>query len=380
MGSPESSGRAQFDIGAIVRQHRGELERKVILTCAQRRVLSCIERCRTAELGGHVEVCRACGYQHPVYNSCCNRHCPKCQFAAQERWICARSARVLPTKHFHVVFTLPCELRSLAKYRPKNVFGALFAAARATLLELGESRLQATLGVTLVLHTWTRDLRFHPHVHVLVTAGGLSLDQTRWVDASSGYLFPVVVMGQLLRGKMLDALRSLHRAGGLEGFEAFRDPQGFDRLMARIAAKSWVVYAKKPFKRVEHVIKYLGRYTHRVGIANSRIVDASEHAVTFRTKNGATVSLAPHEFLQRFVQHVLPDGFKKIRHAGLYAGASVSRLAQAFEHCAAPPSRAAEPGTSAPLMSIVSQNVARCPRCGTELLSIAGEAFRRDTS
>jgi hypothetical protein len=161
VGSPASSGRARFDIGAIIRQHRGELEHKVAQTCAQRRVLSCVERCRTAELGGHVEVCRACGYQHPVYNSFCNRHCPKCQYVAQERWIRARSARVLPTKHFHVVFTLPSELRGLAKYRPKSVFAALFAAARGTLLELGESRLHATPGITLVLHTWTRDLRFH---------------------------------------------------------------------------------------------------------------------------------------------------------------------------------------------------------------------------
>src|SRR4051812_37169917 len=154
MGSPALSGRAPFDIADIVRQHRDELERQVALTAAQRRVLTCIEHCRTAALGGHVEVCCACGYEHPRYNSCCNRHCPKCQYAAQERWIHARTDRVLPTKHFHVVFTMPSELRALTKYKPKLVLSALFEAARDTLLELGEARLHATLGVTAVLHTW----------------------------------------------------------------------------------------------------------------------------------------------------------------------------------------------------------------------------------
>jgi putative transposase/transposase-like zinc-binding protein len=394
MGSPALSGRAPFDIADIVRQHRDELERRVALTAAQRRVLTCIERCRTAALGGHVEVCCACGYEHPRYNSCCNRHCPKCQYAAQERWIRARTDRVLPTKHFHVVFTMPSELRALTKYKPKLVLSALFEAARDTLLELGESRLHATLGVTAVLHTWTRDLRLHPHVHALVTAGGLALDQSRWVPTSSKYLFPVKVMGKLLRGKLLDSLRHLHRAGKLEGFDDFRDPRGFDLLMQRLATKSWLVYAKRPFNHIDHVIKYLGRYTHRVGIANSRLVDVSDRAITFRTKNGATATLHPVEFLRRFVQHVLPDGFKKIRHAGLYAGANVdSKLARAAELCAAKAvqpaadDRQSDPSQSdswqAALTQLAGCDVTRCPRCGGELVAqplLVAEPNRRDTS
>jgi hypothetical protein len=289
---------------------------------------------------------------------------------------------------------MPSELRALTKYKPKLVLSALFEAARDTLLELGESRLHATLGVTAVLHTWTRDLRFHPHVHALVTAGGLALDQSRWVPTSSKYLFPVKVMGKLLRGKLLDSLRHLHRAGKLEGFDDFRDPRGFDLLMQRLATKSWLVYAKRPFNHVEHVIKYLGRYTHRVGIANSRLVDVSDRAITFRTKNGATATLHPVEFLRRFVQHVLPDGFKKIRHAGLYAGANVdSKLARAAEFCAAKAvqpaadDRQSDPSQSdswqAALTQLAGCDVTRCPRCGGELVAqplLVAEPNRRDTS
>jgi hypothetical protein len=330
VSSPPSERRPRFDIADIVREHRAALEAEYVLTLEQRRVLSAIALCRTVALGGHVDVCRQCGHEHPAYNSCRNRHCPKCQVRAQEQWIRARSERVLPVKHFHVVFTLPSELRALAMYRPRPMFSALFAAAHETLLELGASRLGVTLGITSVLHTWTRDLRFHPHLHALVTAGGLSLDGSRWINASAKYLFPVEVMGTLLRGKVMDALRNLHVRGELDGFEDFRDPQGFDRLMTRLAKTSWVVYAKRPFKRVEHVLKYLGRYTHRVGITNSRFVDVRRDAVTFRTKEGKTTTLRPVEFLRRFVQHVLPDGLKKIRHCGLYASANVeTKLAQA---------------------------------------------------
>jgi hypothetical protein len=274
---------------------------------------------------------------------------------------------------------MPSELRALTKYKPKLVLGALFDAVRDTLLELGESRFRATLGVTAVLHTWTRDLRFHPHIHALVTAGGLALDQTRWVPASSKYLFPVKVMGALLRGKILDSLRHIQRAGEFEGFDDFRDPLGFDRLMQRLTAKSWLVYAKRPFNHVEHVIKYLGRYTHRVGIANSRLVEVSDRAVTFRTKNGATATLHPVEFLRRFVQHVLPDRFKKIRHTGLYAGANVgNKLICAAALCAVGSNRpstdnhldpSAAASWQATLMLLAGRDVTRCPHCGGDLVA-----------
>lgn len=366
---PASAGRPRYDIADIVRQHRDALEAEVHLTLAQRRVLSAIGLCRTAALGGHVDVCRACGYEHPSYNSCRNRHCPKCQALAQERWITARSERLLDVPHFHVVFTLPGELRALARYRPRELFDALFTAASETLLDLGDSRLGARPGVTAVLHTWTRDLRFHPHVHAIVTAGGLDTDAARWTASSTRYLFPVQVMGELLRGKMLDALRRLHAAGTFSGFEAFADPEGFERLMARLAHLRWHVYAKKPFHKALQVLRYLGRYTHRVAISSSRLVAVTDDAVTFRTKNGKTVTLTPVEFLQRFVQHVLPDGLHKIRHYGLYAGVNAAKLAVARSTISCgrdTPARVDVTPLSWPelLLAVTGRDVTRCPRCG----------------
>lgn len=367
---PVPAGRPRFDIADIVRQHRAALEADVHLTLAQRKVLSAMALCRTAALGGHVDTCRSCGFERPAYNSCRNRHCPKCQALRQERWIAARTERLLPARHFHVVFTLPNELRRIGKWYPRELFGALFAAASETLLELGESKLSATLGVTMVLHTWTRDLRFHPHVHALVTAGGLASDGSRWVPSGRKYLFPVEVMGTLLRGKMMAALRRLHAHGTFENFEDFADPQAFDRLMGKLARTKWVVYAKEPFKRVDHVLKYLGRYTHRVGIANSRLVLVCDDAVIFRTKNGNSLRLTPVEFLRRFVQHVLPDGFHKIRHYGLYAGASDNARGQALERLAPSTSTSTAATTNAgpswpdELHELTGNDVRHCPRCG----------------
>jgi hypothetical protein len=361
-------GRQRFDIADIVRAHRSELEARVGLSCAQRRVLSAIELCRTAALGGHVDVCRSCDFERPAYNSCRNRHCPKCQALRQERWIAARAERLLPVPHFHAVFTLPSELRALGKRYPREILGALFAAASECLLELGESRLGGLLGVTMVLHTWTRDLRFHPHVHALVTAGSLANDGARWVPSSKKYLFPVEVMGQLLRGKMLDALRRLEAEGAFSRFTDFADPEAFDQLMRSLSQKKWVVYAKKPFRRVEHVLAYLGRYTHRVGIANSRLVDVSDDTVVFRTKNGKAVSLEPVDFLRRFVQHVLPDGFHKIRHYGLYSGAATTARQQALDGLTSKTSALAPSATdtlswSEQLRQLTGHDVEHCPCC-----------------
>jgi len=321
---PAPAGRPRFDIADTVQRHRAALEAETCLSPAQRRVLSAVERCRTAALGGHVDVCRSCGHEHPAYNSCRDRHCPKCQALRQEQWIAARAERLLPARHFHVVFTLPGELRPLAKAMPRAVFDALFAAASGTLLDLGASRLGATLGVTMVLHTWTRDLRYHPHVHALVTAGGLAHDDARWIRCGHDYLFPVAMMGAVFRGKMMERLRHLHEQGALAAFDEFRDPEAFDRLMARLARTPWVVYAKKPFRRADHVLRYLGRYTHRVAISSSRITAVTDDAVTFRTKKGKSETLHPVEFVRRFIQHVLPDRFHKIRHFGLYAGAAIA--------------------------------------------------------
>ena len=382
MGScPASAGRPRFDIADIVRQHRAELEAEQWLSVTERRVLTAIERCRTAALGGHVEVCRSCGHEQPAYNSCRNRHCPKCQCLAQERWIAARAERLLPVGHFHVVFTVPSELRSLCRLAPRVLFEALFRSASDTLLELGQSHLGGSLGVTMVLHTWTRDLRFHPHVHAIVTAGG--------VDASGGwhptkeFLFHVEVMGQLLRGKMLEQLRRLQRNGAALGRPAeSEDPEAFDRLMARLAKTRWVVYAKRPFRRIEHVLGYLGRYTHRVAISNSRLVNVSASAVVFRTKEGKLHSIAPVAFLRRFIQHVLPDGFKKIRHYGLYASGADDKLVVARARLAsvgtsAPEVRAPAPSWQQLLRELTGRDADRCPRCGA---AIERRAIDRQTA
>jgi hypothetical protein len=258
--------------------------------------------CRTAALGGHLDVCNRCGDARPSYNSCRNRHCPKCQALAQERWIAARQQRVLPTAHFHVVFTVPSELHALVAYRRRELLSALMRTAADTLLELGHSRLNATLGVTAVLHTWTRDLRFHPHVHCVVTAGGLSLKANEgWSASRRNYLFPVKVMGLLFRGEFLAEVRSLYRARHLEAFGNFSDPQGYDRLMQRLSTKAWNVYCKQPFGTADHVFRYLGRYTHRTGIANSRILRADDDGVTFRTRDSKTTTLHPTAFLERLL-------------------------------------------------------------------------------
>ena len=380
-----ASRRSGLELADIVRAHGDSFRRTHALTPGQAAALRDIERCRTAALGGHLESCESCGYEHPVYNSCRNRHCPKCQCLAAEKWIAARKARVLPTRHFHVVFTLPAELRALARYRPALVYDLLFAASAATLQELArdERHLGAELGITSVLHTWKRDLGFHPHVHCIVTGGGLSLDGARWVRSRKDFLFPVLVMGEVFRGKMLDGLRRAHARGEFKGFDDFEDPEGFDRLMTKLARmrddsrkkKRWIVYAKKAFRHAEHVFEYLGRYTHRVGIANSRLVSLVDGQVTFRTKDGMTVTLAAHDFLARFVAHVLPRGFVKIRHYGLLAAGNVNdKLVRAREVLTArarPVATDAAPSTWAErLQTLTGRDVRRCPRCGAPMRAL----------
>jgi len=317
---PAKTGQARYDIADLVRAHRAELESQQPLTCGQKRVLTDLGQCRTPALGGHVDRCPSCGFEHPSYNSCRNRHCPKCQALAQERWIAKRAERLLDVGHFHVVFTLPGELRFLAQLAPREVFKALFRAAADTLLELGQTRLDATLGATLVLHTWTRKLTFHPHVHAIVTAGGLARDGTRFCRSGRRYLFPVKgVMSPVFRGKFLALLSEAYAAGAFAHVDRLRDPSAYGRLVAKVGKLCWNVYAKAPLASVAHVVAYLGRYTHRVGIANSRLLEVTDTRVVFRTRGDDTETVTPVEFLRRFVQHVLPEGFHKIRHVGLYA-------------------------------------------------------------
>jgi hypothetical protein len=355
-------GRTAFDIADIVRLHREALEAIQPLSSEQGRALSAIALCRTAALGGHRNFCFECGWEEedPSYNSCRNRNCPKCQALAQERWITARSRAILPLDHYHGVFTLPEDLRPLARRVSREIYGALFRCTVAALQEMAEARLGVRLGLTLVLHTWTRDLRYHPHVHVLITAGGLALDGQSVKRIQRKVLLHVKPLAKLFKGKLMDALREL-RAGGLL---AMRDG-AFGALMASLQAQDWVVYLKRTFGP-EGTLQYLGRYTHRVGIANSRLLDVTPSQVTFRTKDGRAVSLHPVAFLQRFVQHVLPDRFKKIRHAGLYA--SPQALERAHELLASQPQPTPPPPSwQNVLLTLTGRDVICCPRCGIHL-------------
>lgn len=316
---PLGGGRTELDLGAIFRAHGEAFRAQFSPSQQQIRVMRAIERCRTAALGGHLYGCtrEGCDFVVPAYNSCRDRHCPKCQGKAQFEWIEARKERLLHSSYFHVVFTLPSELRALAQKNSEAIYGLLLSSAAGTLIDLGrdEKRLGALIGVTAILHTWTRTLAYHPHAHCIVTAGGLAPDGGRWISIRGDFLFPVKVMGALFRGKFLAGLKKLHETKSLvEDAET-----SFDALINVLYKTSWVVYAKQPFGGPVQVFSYLGRYTHRVGIANSRLRSADDKQITFDTKDAHTITLAPFDFIQRFLQHVLPSGFVKIRHYGLHA-------------------------------------------------------------
>ena len=348
--------RPRFDLGEIVRKHRPALEARHRLAPGQKKVLTAIGRCRTAALGGHKLVCEHGDYERIEYNSCRDRHCPKCQALAQEKWIAARSRRILPIGHFHVVFTLPAELRFLALLHPAVVYQALLRAAADTLLELGKTRKGLTFGLTLILHTWTRELAFPPHVHVLASAGGLALDGGSFIHLKHRYLFPLEMLGEVFRGKVLAALGANRDAGGFPELEEV----DYARLIAQVKHKRWIAYVKKPFRKSSHVLHYLGRYTHRVGIANSRLLEVTDEQVTFHTKHGRTATLEPVEFLARLVQHVLPPGFRKIRHAGLYASAQPGALLDQARQ-ALGDAKATVPASP---VTWLEQEMRACPVCG----------------
>jgi hypothetical protein len=351
----------RFELADIVRQHRPALESRLRLNRQQRRVLTDIAQCRTAVLGGHLDTCQSCGYERPSYNSCRNRHCPKCQALAQEKWIELERARMLDIPHFHVVFTLPALLRPLSAYAPALLFKLLFHCAAATLADFARSRLDAQVGATLVLHTWTKELRYHPHVHAIVTAGGMRSDGS-WSPAKQRFLFPVKAMSRVFRGKMRAALRRQHAGGAFEGFDDFRDPLAFQRLINNLGGLDWYVYAKPSFGRAKHVLKYLGRYTHRVAISNSRIVARSGDRVTIRTRGAGRATMLCADLLRRFVRHVLPHGLHKIRHYGCYASRALAERARSVvpPH---PPLNFRDR-----LQALTGRDITRCPRCGDILI------------
>jgi hypothetical protein len=362
-------------VADIFRRHGPAYLRDHTLTPAQGKVLRAVIACRTPALGGHLYVCEDCGHAHAACNSCRDRHCPGCQAHEARRWLEGRLDRVLPTHYFHVVFTLPEPLRAVALANPKVVYDLLFAAATDTLQELAASRLDAQLGITAVLHTWTREMLFHPHLHCVVTGGGLARDGTRWVTCRDAFLFPVKVLGALFRGKFLDGLVRAQRAGHLRfaGTSAnLADPVAFAKLRDALYRTDWVVYAKRPFGGPRQVIAYLSRYTHRVAISDARVREVTHDRVVLSTRNGRTAWMRPDEFVRRFLLHVLPPEFRKIRHYGLLAPANVNtrlvtarRLLDDAGHRY--DTRRFEPGE---LLGEPVRPPRRCPACGSERLRV----------
>ncbi|MGH7164194.1 MAG: IS91 family transposase [Nitrospiraceae bacterium] len=300
------------------------------LALAQRRAMRAIETCRTAALGGHRDVCDLCGAIRIIYNSCRNRHCAKCQTLAKQRWLEARGAELLPIGYFHFVFTLPHTLNPLAQGNPRPIYNLLFHAAGSTLTSFARNpnHLGAELGVTAILHTWGQNLSQHIHIHAIVTGGGLTPTGTRWIRARRRFLFPVKALSRLFRGRYLDGLRHAFSAGELSfrGETAhLAEPAAFARWLAKLRRHDWVVYAKAPFAGPRQLLDYLGRYTHRVAISNERILGLDNGMVRFRWRDRAhgdvlkVMELEAEEFIRRFLLHVVPDGFVRIRHFGLLA-------------------------------------------------------------
>ena len=340
-------GRLALEVADIFRIH-GPTWRKAQqghLSLGQLKVMSAIEQCRSAALGGHLLHCQACEHGEIAYNSCRNRHCPKCQASAAKRWLDARQAELLPVDYYHVVFTLPAPISAIAYYNKEVIYRLLFELASETLITIAQDpkHLGAQIGVTLVLHTWGSALTHHPHVHGIVPGGGLSMDGEHWVACRPGFFLSVRVLSRLFRRRFPEELDQAHRAGQLQFFgecAALRDASVFAKWLAPLRACEWVVYAKSPFAGSQAVLAYLSRYTRRVAIANSRLVWMDEHGVTFRWKDyrdkgntrHKTMTLEPQEFMRRFLLHVLPGGFHRIRHYGSIANnARKEDLARARE-------------------------------------------------
>ncbi|MFL5331678.1 MAG: IS91 family transposase [Geminicoccaceae bacterium] len=353
------------------------------LSLAELKVMSAIERCRTAALGGHVEACQACGHRQIAYNSCRNRHCPKCQGAAARTWLAERGADLLPVGYFHVVFTLPAEIAAIACQNKALVYDLLLRAASETMLTIAADpkHLGARIGITAVLHTWGSAITHHPHVHMIVPGGGISPDGTRWISSRPAFLLPVRVLGQLFRRLFLTRLIALHDSGRLAFFGTMvelSDRQAFLRHLSSVRKKRWVVYAKAPFAGPEAVLAYLSRYTHRVAIANSRLTGFDGTGVTFRYKDyrrtrderQQVMTLAVDEFIRRFLLHVLPRGFHRIRHYGLLAGTvRKASLALARRLLAVAPRPVDEPSEEPP------DTCPPCPCCGGPMIVV--ETFAR---
>ena len=354
------------------------------LSLPQLKVMSAIEQCRSAALGGHVLRCEACDHQEISYNSCRNRHCPKCQAKAAQRWLEARQADLLPVEYYHVVFTLPAPIADLAYANKAVIYRLLFEVAAETLATIAADpkHLGAQIGVTLILHTWGSAMTHHPHVHGIVPGGGLSPDRTRWVACRRGFFLSVRVLSRLFRRRFLEELAKAHHDGQLKclgELAGLADLQAFARWIAALKGCEWVVYAKRPFAGPEAVLAYLSRYTHRVAISNRRLVSLDECGVYFRWKDyrakgrtrQKTMTLSPAEFMRRFLLHVLPDGFHRIRHYGLLANVGRRENLARVRELLAVSSPGAEAGRSTETaLPHVEPPTFVCPCCGSAMIVI----------
>ena len=382
-GTAVARGRSALELADIVRAHGDRYRLTHRLATVQSRALRAIATCRTAVLGGHQETCDRCGATRVAYNSCRNRHCPKCQTLRKERWLAARKTDLLPIPYFHVVFTLPHDLNALAQGNPRVIYTLLFRAAADTLLAFGRDprHLGGTIGITAILHTWGQTLTQHLHLHCLVTGGALSTDRTRWIRGRASFLFPVKALSTVFRAKYLAGLRRAFDDGVLTfaaGTASLADVRCVAAFLTHLRATPWVVYAKRPFAGPEPVLEYLGRYTHRVALSNDRLVDHRDGQVRFRWKDYAdhnrakVMTLEADEFLRRFLLHVVPRGFMRIRHFGL--------LANRTRRATLPPCRALlgqPPPADAPVESVAALvqrltgiDLTGCPVCGTGRMHI----------
>jgi len=382
--------RLKLEISDIFRAH-GPAWRQANaghVSFSQLKVMSAIEACRTEALGGHVAGCAKCGHHHIAYNSCKNRHCPKCQGPAARDWMEARAGDLLPVEYFHVVFTLPADIARIAYWNKKAVYGLLFktSAKTVTTIAADPKRMRARVGMTSVLHTWGSALTHHPHIHMIVPGGGLSPDGTRWVACKPGFFLHVRVLSRLFRRLFLEGLMDLHRAAKLAFFGDLKGLTAADAFAAKLAPfrkSEWVVYAKPPFGGPEAVLAYLSRYTHRVAISNNRLVSADANTVVFRWKDyrikrggrQKVMRLATPEFIRRFLIHVLPEGFHRIRHYGFLASstrkANITKIRALL--CVKRPKQVASPEPQAEIIPLTLREP--CPCCGGPMRII--EIFRR---
>lgn len=378
----------RWEVADILHLHGQAYRDAHSLPASHLAIMRAIERCRTAALGGHLEECGHCGFQRPAYNSCRNRHCPKCQALTKARWLEARRSELLPVAYFHVVFTLPHELNGLILINKRLLLNALFRAVAHTLQAFGRNNLGGKLGFTAVLHTWDQSLGAHFHLHCLVPAGVLANDNSRFVHAPDRFLFPVKALAKVFRGKFLDLVNGAFHAGKLDfcGQSAYlRAPDSFSSLLQQLRAKDWVVYAKAPFAGPEQVLGYLGRYTHRVAISNNRILDVGDDSVTFAYRDRRdgnkrkVMTLSAGEFIRRFLLHCLPASFVRIRHFGFLANRAKGNDLPMCRRLLGAPPRSSEPPKRTDrelLRELTGRDPALCPNCHQGQMSIVADLPR----